>query len=83
MNGYFASRSSTASHAVITAVAAREGVDPVDLHTPLYSAIDSDGLDRLVESATASEDQAALQVQFRYYGYEVTVTQDGQVTLRE
>lgn len=81
MTGESASRQSTASHSVITAVAAREGVDPVDLHTPLYSAIDSDGLDRLVESATGS--RSDLLVRFRYYGYEVTVTPGGRVTLRE
>lgn len=67
----------SASELVVNAVAAREGVDPLDLTVPLYSAIDADDLDAVMDT------DADVQVTFTYYGYEVTVTSDGAVTLTD
>lgn len=64
------------SSAVITAVAEREGVDPIELNQPLYDVIDPDALDALfqIESGVFS---------FVYYGYRVTVDYSGTVSLDE
>jgi len=67
----------SASALVVDAVAAREGVDPLELEVPLYSAIDADSLDRVMDT------DAPVEVTFAYYGYEVTVAADGSVTLTE
>lgn len=72
----------TASEAVIEAVARRNGLDPLELKTPLYDAIDSDRLDTLVESAR-QRGNSTVEVTFEYSGYTVTVNGDGAVTLRE
>ena len=74
------SHSAGASDSVIDAVASREGVDPVALTTPLYEVIDPEGLDRLVDSATANGRSDVL-VTFEYYGYDIAVDSDGSVTL--
>ena len=83
MNGQSIGRTSTASLSVVSAVASREGVEPLDLATPLYDAIDPEGLDRLVESATADGRRSSPLVTFSYYGYDVAVDADGSVTLSE
>lgn len=67
----------SASGSIVETIAAREGVDPVDLEVPLYDAVDPDALDRLVERA--SDGRASLQVEFSYCGYDVSVTSDGAV----
>ncbi|PSP78628.1 hypothetical protein BRC81_07350 [Halobacteriales archaeon QS_1_68_20] len=68
-----------ASRAVLTAVADAEGVDPVDLDRPLYDAVDPDALDALFRTDVA--DGVDCHVQFRYYGYEITVHGDGSLDL--
>ena len=70
----FARRSSTPSPR-------HEGVDPVDLTPPLYDAIDTDALDKLV-ATTSTSPQADLDVTFTYQGYNITVA-DGGVTVEE
>jgi hypothetical protein len=62
------------SRAVVEAVAARDGIDPVDVETPLYEVVDPDALDALF-------DGRAGEVTFEYSGYRVTVTESGEVTL--
>lgn len=74
-----AARELSPSESVVEAVAAREGVDPVDLDIPLFEALDPDALDTLVRSASAGTDQSSVRVEFTYRGYEVTVTEDGAV----
>ncbi|WP_324662866.1 HalOD1 output domain-containing protein [Haloarcula sediminis] len=69
----------TASEAVIETVARQVGVDPLELDTPLYDAIDPGELNALLDGA----DRAPLEVTFRYYGYTVTVDADLTVTLTE
>lgn len=64
----------TVSRAVIGAVAEAEGVDEIDLHPPLFEAVDPDALDNLFHNTTG-------RVQFDYLGYTVAVDQDGAVDL--
>ncbi|MWG34010.1 HalOD1 output domain-containing protein [Halomarina oriensis] len=55
------------SVAVVEAIAREAGVSPLDL-PPLYDAIDPDSLDRLLPQDGTAE------MTFRYYGYEVTLS---------
>lgn len=64
------------SIAVVTAVAAREHVDPTDLEVPLQERIDPDALDLLLDGTRGS-------VTFEYHGYLVTVDSDGDVDLTD
>jgi len=66
---------------VVETVAAREGVDPIDLETPLYETVDPDALDALVGAPTPAERQQLLHVVFEYHGYEVRVSADGDVSV--
>lgn len=71
------------STAVIREVAAREGVDPTELSTPLYDVVDPDALDSLVRSTQNRGEGAGLQIRFRYCDYVVRVDGSGTVTVRE
>ena len=62
------------SESVVEAVAAREGIDPMDIDVPLYYSVDPDALDRLVRSS-----HSALSVNFTDHDYEVAVSSDGSV----
>lgn len=62
------------SSGVIDAVAEATETDPLDLHPPLFEAIDPDALDTLVASASAP-----LQIQFEYVGVQVTVEHTGTI----
>lgn len=62
--------------AVIEAVAAREGIDPVNLTDSLCDAIDPDSLNAVCRTST-------VRVTFSYHGYHVTVHSDNQVELTE
>jgi hypothetical protein len=66
------------SQAVVEAVASAEGLDPLELPVPLYDAIDPDALDALFQ-----DDDTDGRVEFSYYGYDVTVTDVGDVRLEE
>ena len=68
------------SMVVIEAIADREGVDPVDLDTPLYDAIDLDALDALSADVAGT---SALEISFQYEGYDVTVTGDREVRISD
>ena len=72
----------SASAAVIDAVARRAAIDPVELETPLYDAIDPDQLNALVDGAGRSN-RSPVEVTFRYHGYTVTVDSDLAVTVAE
>ena len=63
-----------ASVAVVEAVAAREGVDPKDLPSPLYESVNPDALDALFRGSPG-------QVTFEYLGYRVVVGSSGEVDL--
>lgn len=67
------------SESVIESVAAREGVDPMELDVPLYDAVDPDALDALVRTGNDEQNRPPIQVSFTYHGYDVTVSSDGLV----
>lgn len=73
-------RAGSPSRAVIEAVAAHEGVDPIDLETPLHRAVDPDALDALVDDA-ATGDAATPRIEFTYDDYRVRVAGDGTVAV--
>jgi len=67
------------STAVVSAVAAHDGVDETDL-PPLYDAVDPDALDALLASVQrAGPDKAS--VTFEYAGHTVVVSDDGTVSI--
>lgn len=63
---------------VLEAVAAREGVDPVDLPEPLYESVDPDALDEFFRESSSN-----CSVAFDYLGYRVTAYADGDVVVDE
>lgn len=67
---------------VVAAVADANGVDPLDLDTPLYEVIDPDALDALFQpQATGLPRTGTAQVTFSMAGCEVVVNSTGQVTV--
>ena len=75
--GQLGASSETLSSAVVSAVAAAEGVDASELTEPLFDVIDPDALDALFRPNGATPLNGKLQ--FDYYGYEVTVYGNRQV----
>ena len=69
------------SIAVVTAVAAREDVHPVQLTPPLHEVIDADAHDALYHSSDPDDDGSNVTVEFTYCGYDVCVDNSGQVTV--
>lgn len=67
------------STAIVRAVAAAEGVGPLDLQ-PLGQTIDTDALDRIVDSMPVDGAQPA-RLEFPYAGYTVGVSGDGGITI--
>jgi len=72
----------SASEAVIEAVARRKGVDPLELDTPLYDAVNPDELNVILDG-TARPGRSPVEVTFRYAGYTVSIDGDLTVTLTE
>ena len=68
------------SEAVVHAVADAEGIEPAELTTPLYEAVDPEALDRFF-SKSSSEGSPDRRVTFPYSGYEVTVNGEGAVSV--
>ncbi len=70
------------SSAVVSAVAAAEGVDETAL-PPLFHAIDPDALDSLFhqDCTTDARPRTSGTVEFRYAGYVVSVSTAGDVDL--
>lgn len=61
---------------VVRAVAEKEGVRPVDLEIPLHDAINPEALDSLFRTSGAT-------ATFDYYGYTITVSRDGILSIEE
>lgn len=59
---------------LIEQIAAREDTNPVDLTPPLYSAIDPDAVNGLLDSLDTSESSA--HIEFTYLGYEIRIESD-------
>lgn len=60
---------------VVEAVADAAGVDALSFETPLFDVVDTDALDRLVETGSS------VRVTFAYEGHEVVVDGSGTVTV--
>jgi len=76
----FDGATTAASMAVVAALSDVLGVDPTEME-PLGSVIDTDALDALIDGHGAAE--SGLSVAFPLDGYELTVSTDGVVTVRE
>ncbi len=70
----------TVCNAVVRAVAAVKGTQPIELQ-PLRSVVDPDALDRLITAGDRNTSARAgfSRVAFRYEGCAVVVTDDGRV----
>lgn len=71
----------SASDAVIEAVATAAGDDPLEIE-PLYSVVDPDALDALL-NRTDRDREGNVSVTFPFHGYEVTVWRYGRIHLSE
>ena len=69
------------SDRVVAAVAEREGTDPTELTQPLDEVIDPEALNHLFADRTSGGQRPGGRVIFWYYGYTVTVDDDGTVSL--
>lgn len=68
---------------IVERIAAREGVDPLELDPNLYEAIEADALDALVQQTDSRRDETNVRVEFTYCGYAVTVTGTEEVTIEK
>ena len=68
---------------IVDEVAAREGVGPLDLDTPLDEAVDTDLLAAVTETAEHRKSGPYPVVKFEYYGYAVSVDAGGNVTVED
>lgn len=66
---------------VLSEIAEREGVDPVNLEPPLYEEIDRRTIDALVRGDHAGRDAQPCTAEFSYREYVVTVDDTGDVTV--
>lgn len=67
------------SIAVIEAIAAIKGIDPMDMDSTLYDYIDPDALNQLF----LSNDLGDIEVDFTIDQYTLTVRRDGGIEIRE
>lgn len=58
-------------------IAELEGLEQPEMVQTLYDVVDPEALDELVSTTSAKQ----LSVEFTYYGYDVTVWGDGQVSI--
>lgn len=69
------------SETIVRLIADREGISPMDLSPPLYSAVDPDALDSLFGGRSSHGPQPAGSICFHYCGYEIEVESDGDITI--
>ena len=78
---------SSPSFAVIEAIAEREGVDATEIEPPQYDALydvcNPEALDALFAPREGGTPRGVGQISFRFCGYDVTVTSDGDVTVTD
>ncbi|ELZ01853.1 HalOD1 output domain-containing protein [Natrialba asiatica] len=75
---------------ILQQIATAEGVDPTELEPPLYSVIDPDALDTLVQSMAdgtttgfgTQTEATRSKIEFTYSGYTVRVDETGRVDVR-
>ena len=76
-------RSSSLAHQIITEVASREGVEPLDLDVPLYDAIDPEALEALFTRPRNLSTESTLTLSFTYYDYEIVVDSDRSISVSD
>lgn len=67
---------------VVLAIAEIQGIDPLEM-PPVHDVHDTETVDEMVSMLIASDDVTAGPMTFSFYDHEVTVEQDGHVTIRE
>lgn len=70
------------STVVVKMVSSLEDVPPTALD-PLHDYVDPDALDRLVAPKRDGQQRTGAYAAFRFEGYDVTVSGDGQISLYE
>ncbi|SFB71289.1 hypothetical protein SAMN05444422_101402 [Halobiforma haloterrestris] len=68
------------SYRVIEAVARKEGVSPSELSPPLFSVVDPDALDALVQG-DGDSDTSQVTVEFTYLDYVVQIREGPTVSI--
>lgn len=68
---------------IVTEIAAREDVDPLDLNPPLGDVVDTDLLDVLAEAADQEDDDLPSTLEFEYQGYAVAIDAGGAVNISD
>ncbi len=63
---------------VVQGVAAREGIDPIDLEPPLHAVVDTDALDALYRPADDGS-RMPVAVEFSYRGYRIRIDDAGEI----
>ena len=76
-------RSSSLAHQIITEVASREGVEPLDLEIPLYDAVDPEALEALFTRPRDLSTESTVTLSFTYYDYEIVVESDRSVSVSD
>lgn len=76
-------RSGSPSMDVVSAVATREGVDPVELTPRLGEVVSANALDALFTPEPDAAQSAVDSVTLTYRGYEITVDGNGRVAVEE
>lgn len=72
----------SASEAVLEAVGAAAGVDPLELE-PLYAVVDPDAIDALCAHARRTDGNRAHILRFSYAGFDVDVRTDGRIRVSD
>ncbi|WP_339103760.1 HalOD1 output domain-containing protein [Haloterrigena salinisoli] len=82
-----ATATNSLSFEVITAVAEREGIDPMEIEPPeyeaLYDVVNPEALDSLFAPREDGTSRGSGRVEFVFCGYRVVVTSDGDVDVLE
>lgn len=65
------------STAILSEVAAREGVDPIDVSPPIYTVIDPDALEKLFSGGTGG----FTSVEFTYADHRISIRGDDVVRI--
>lgn len=73
----------TLLYEIISKIADREGIDPLDLETPLYEVVDPDALENLTVDVEHRQDGSFPPIEFAYCGYTVNIDRTGQISIRE
>jgi predicted ATPase len=66
---------------IITSIAEKEGIDPVEMTPPLGEVIDSDAVKTLLnQEPTNSGEQ--LEIHFTYFGYDIVASANGDIEIQ-